>query len=195
MADSWHRQSLLSGTTQDAGFISANTAERRWLGGKLSPLSRQTPNQECCRRACVSGAGCRKGPFIFLTVSAHLPLAVEMAQRGRIGGAASRGGGRVRAARPERQTTAVCQHPQSFLYSTVLDEAATVPSQRDDGTVGCRLVRASISKMNSTRADTAASIRNIFIKHVGAVCHKTFTLWGQEVIGQYKKNPVKPGTG
>lgn len=66
--DSWHRQSLLSGTTQDAGFISANTAERRWLRGNLSPLSQQTHKQEffpdCCR-ACVSRA-VEKAAFFFL---------------------------------------------------------------------------------------------------------------------------------
>lgn len=42
--------------------------------------------------------------------------------------------------------------------------------------------------MNCTSVDMAALIRNIlFFKHVGAVCCKMYTLWGQEVIGQYKK--------
>lgn len=50
--------------------------------------------------------------------------------------------------------------------------------------------------MNCTSVDMAALIRNIrFFKHVGAVCSKMYTLWGQEVIGQYKKNLVTPGTG
>lgn len=59
MADSWHRQRLLSGTTQDAGFISANTAERRWLGGNLSPIvtaNTQPGILPDCRRARVSRA-------------------------------------------------------------------------------------------------------------------------------------------
>lgn len=76
MADSWHRQGLLSGTTQDAGFISANTAERRWLGGKSLPIV--TANTQAglfpdCHGACVSGAA-EKAALIFLRCPLTFPL-------------------------------------------------------------------------------------------------------------------------
>lgn len=47
MADSWQRRRLLSGTTGDAGFISANAAECRSPAlVEISPFLTQTHNQE-----------------------------------------------------------------------------------------------------------------------------------------------------
>lgn len=143
MADSWHRQRLLSGTTQDAGFISANTAERRWLGGNLSPIvtaNTQPGILPDCRRARVSRAA--EKAALFSLSRRPLTFRLSWGEGGlREDGFddSVSGGSSCVAARP-RAPNHGCLSAAAVvrLLSCLPLRLATVPSH-----VRCRLIRAS----------------------------------------------------